>query len=106
MVAGLGLLTSAPLCSLLFLGIGGGALPLHLATHHPRCRMVGVESDARVLEQLVYKWRHSRDAIAPVLAAQYVKLHESGWGGVLTEADIQSDVERLFGGAFEAFLAK
>jgi hypothetical protein len=50
MVAGLGLATAAPLRSLLVLGVGGGALPLHLATHHPRCRMIGVEADARVLE--------------------------------------------------------
>lgn len=50
MVAGIGLAT-ARLRSMLFLGVGGGALMLHLAAAHgPRCpRMVGVEADARVL---------------------------------------------------------
>ena len=49
MVAGLGLGSAAPLRSLLFLGVGGGALPLHLAEHYPRCRMTGVEVDEHVL---------------------------------------------------------
>ena len=61
-------------------------------------------SDARVLDQLVYKWHHSRQAIAPVIDAQYRKLIEAGWE--LSETDIERDVELLFGGAFEAFLAK
>ena len=62
------------------------------------------DSNARVLDQLVYKWHHSRQAIAPVIAAQYRKLIEAGWE--LSETDIERDVELLFGGAFEAFLAK
>ena len=61
-------------------------------------------SDSRVLDQLLYKWKHSRQAIAPVLAAQYRQLIESGWD--VSEADVQHDVELLFGGAFEAFMAK
>lgn len=61
-------------------------------------------SDARVLDQLLYKWRHSRRAIAPVLARQYGKLLEAGWE--VREADIERDVHRLFGGAYEEFLAK
>ena len=62
-------------------------------------------SDARVLEQLLYKWRHSRAVIAPLLAQAYCKLVESGWEG-LTEDDVRADVARLFGGAFEDFLDK
>jgi len=61
-------------------------------------------SDARVLDQLVYKWKHSRDVIGPVLAAQYKKLIAAGWE--VSEADVERDVSLLFGGAFEAFLAK
>jgi len=61
-------------------------------------------SDARVLDQLLYKWKHSRDVVAPLLAAQYKKLVASGWH--ISEADIQRDVHLLFGGSFEAFLAK
>ena len=59
---------------------------------------------ARVLEQLLYKWKHSRKAVAPALAAQYRRLLDAGWE--LTEADVTRDLELLFGGAYEAFLAK
>jgi len=50
------------------------------------------------------RWQHSRDVIAPLLAAQYRKLVRSGWR--LTKQDVERDVNLLFGGAFEAFLAK
>ncbi|EOD14818.1 hypothetical protein EMIHUDRAFT_96482 [Emiliania huxleyi CCMP1516] len=59
---------------------------------------------AQVLDQLVYKWAHSREAVTPVLAAQYRKLLEAGWP--LSEADVERDVGLLFGGAYEEFLAK
>jgi len=36
-------------------------------------------SDARVLDQLIYKWDHSRQIIASVLADQYARLEESGY---------------------------
>ena len=58
-------------------------------------------SDARVLDQLIYKWRHSRGVIGKVLAEKYVNLAEAGWEA--TEAEIQRDVSDLFGGAFEKF---
>ena len=61
-------------------------------------------SDARVLEQLLYKWAHSRAVVAPILAEQYKKLIEAGW--VVSRADVERDVALLFGGAFEAFMAK
>ena len=61
-------------------------------------------SDSRVLDQLLYKWRHSREIVWPVLAAQYRQLLNAGW--TLTEADVEKDVALLFGGAFEAFLTK
>ena len=61
-------------------------------------------SDARVLDQLIYKWSHSRSVIAKVLAEEYAKLCESGW--TLTRAEIRRDVNRLFGGSYEEFMAK
>jgi hypothetical protein len=51
-------------------------------------------SDARVLEQLVYKWDHSRTVIADVLTEQYVQLAGTGWS--LTESAVAGDVGRLF----------
>jgi len=59
-------------------------------------------SDARVLEQLIYKWRSSRRTIAPVLADAYRLLIEDG--RVVTRDVIQKDVERLFQTNFERFL--
>lgn len=58
-------------------------------------------SDARVLDQLIYKWQHSRQVIGRVLTEKYVDLANTGW--VTTEAEIRRDVESLFGGAFERF---
>lgn len=58
-------------------------------------------SDARVLEQLVYKWDHSRRIIARVLAEKYWALAQTGWRTTRTE--IERDVQDLFGGAFERF---
>ena len=58
-------------------------------------------SDARVLDQLVYKWRHSRRIIADVLVEKYAELSRSGWQ--TTRAEVERDVKNLFGGAFERF---
>ena len=58
-------------------------------------------SDARVLDQIIYKWRHSRRVIARVLADKYCDLADTGWA--VTEEEIQRDVNGLFGGAFTRF---
>lgn len=60
-------------------------------------------SDARVLDQLVYKWSHSRAIIAKVLADKYADLARAGWQ--VSEAEIRRDVAALFGGTFEQFCA-
>lgn len=60
-------------------------------------------SDARVLEQLVYKWDHSRRVIAKVFAEKYVDLHDTGWA--VTRAAIRSDVKRMFQDNYLGFLA-
>ena len=61
-------------------------------------------SDARVLEQLVYKWRHNRQVIAKILVEKYTELGQSGWQ--TTRAEVERDVKDLFGGAFERFCGK
>ena len=66
--------------------------------------MTAQHSDARVLDQLIYKWGHSRRIIAGVLKEKYADLAATGW--VVTEAEIQRDMEALFGGSFEAFLKR
>jgi hypothetical protein len=50
-------------------------------------------SDARVLEQVVYKWRNTRRTIAPILTESYRLMQEDGRPA--TPADIQRDVSRL-----------
>ena len=61
-------------------------------------------SDARVLDQVIYKWSHTRTIVANVLADKYRDLVHAGWRP--TEQEIRRDVRRLFGGMFEEFLAK
>ncbi len=58
-------------------------------------------SDARVLDQLIYKWQHSRRLIARVLVDKYADLIQTGWEP--REGEIERDVKNLFGGAFERF---
>jgi len=58
-------------------------------------------SDARVLDQLIYKWQHSRRLITKVLAEKYQDLAQTGWE--LSDSEIQRDVKNLFGGSFERF---
>ncbi|MBI2435566.1 MAG: glucuronate isomerase, partial [Candidatus Hydrogenedentes bacterium] len=59
-------------------------------------------SDARVLDQVIYKWDHSREIIARVLEQKYADLAATGW--MLQEAEIRRDVEALLGGVFWRFL--
>ena len=62
-------------------------------------------SDARVVDQLIYKWAHSRSVVAKVLAGEIQKLCASGcWS--MTRAELRRDVQRIFGGSYEEFLAK
>ncbi len=59
-------------------------------------------SDARVLDQLIYKWPHSRRIIAQVLADKYEDVTRTGWP--VTGKEIRRDVARLFSGNFEEFV--
>ncbi|HEV7892001.1 MAG TPA: hypothetical protein VGP08_15255 [Pyrinomonadaceae bacterium] len=74
---------------------------------HERLELLGTSfipqhSDARVLEQLVYKWRHARRSIAEALSAAYERLLESG--RAVTRAEVERDVERMFSGNFRAWV--
>jgi hypothetical protein len=66
--------------------------------------MIPQHSDARVIDQVIYKWGHSKRIIGDVLAAKYGDLLVSGWA--LEEGELQRDVDRLFGGNFWSFLEK
>jgi hypothetical protein len=58
-------------------------------------------SDARVLEQLIYKWRNTRRTLAPILANRYRLLFDDG--RPVTREDIKRDITRLFRTNFENF---
>lgn len=61
-------------------------------------------SDARVLEQLLYKWPHSRRDIATALAEQYVGIVQDG--RPVTAAEIARDTRRLFSENFLAWTGR
>ena len=58
-------------------------------------------SDARILEQVIYKWRNTRRTLAPVLAKTYQLLADDG--RAVRRADIERDVQRLFRTNFQTF---
>ena len=64
--------------------------------------MIPQHSDSRVLDQLLYKWEHSRAIIGKVLADKFTDVMETEW--VLTESDVKAEVERLLKGNFLEFL--
>lgn len=70
--------------------LGGSVIPQH--------------SDCRILDQLLYKWDHSRKIIAKVLCDKYMDLFDSGWR--LEEEEIRQDVEDLLGGTFWKFIGR
>ena len=59
-------------------------------------------SDARVLEQLIYKWKHSRQQIADALFASYQQL--LGSGRAVTSEEISRDVNRMFSRNFHEWI--
>ncbi len=59
-------------------------------------------SDARVLEQVIYKWRNTRRTMAPILARSYQLLVEDG--RPVTRDEIKRDITRLFRTNFERWV--
>jgi hypothetical protein len=59
-------------------------------------------SDARVLDQLVYKWAHTRRAIAAALYDSYLRLMGDHYP--LTRESIEHDVRRMFSGNFREWV--
>lgn len=60
-------------------------------------------SDARVLEQLIYKWKHARQQIADALYETYRQLLNSG--RAVTSEEISRDVNRMFSGNFNQWIS-
>ncbi|MGA8027455.1 MAG: glucuronate isomerase [Bryobacteraceae bacterium] len=71
-----------------------------------RLEMLGISfipqhSDARILDQIIYKWKHSRYTIGASLTASYEALTRDGWR--LTTGQLERDVKRLFQDNFREF---
>jgi len=58
-------------------------------------------SDARILEQVIYKWRNTRRTLAPILAHSFQLLAEDG--RAVTRAEIHRDVKRLLRTNFQSW---
>ena len=61
-------------------------------------------SDARVLEQVIYKWRNTRRTLAPILTNTFRLLEEDG--RPVTRSQIRAEIARLFRSNFERFCAR
>jgi len=59
-------------------------------------------SDARVLDQLIYKWEHSRLVIADALYDSYAGLLRDG--RAVTRREIERDAAKLFSGNFRQWV--
>lgn len=59
---------------------------------------VAQHSDARILDQLLYKWSHTRRILADVLYQYYAQLLTAG--RFVTRAEIKRDIESLLAGNF------
>src|SRR5437868_9537256 len=61
-------------------------------------------SDARVLEQVIYKWQNTRRTLAAILAGSYRTLIEDGRR--VTRQEVQRDVEKLLRSNFEKWVGR
>ena len=61
-------------------------------------------SDARVLDQIIYKWDHSRQNIGKVLADKYAAIAATGW--IPVEGEIEREARELLGGSFQRFVTR
>jgi len=68
--------------------LGSGFIPQH--------------SDCRVLDQMIYKWDHSKKIIENVRLDKYSDILKTGW--IIDESEIKRDINKLFGENFWRFI--
>jgi hypothetical protein len=61
-------------------------------------------SDARILEQVIYKWTHTRSILAEVLTDKFTDLEKTGLR--VTEAQVQKTVRDYLSDNFSRFLQR
>ena len=59
-------------------------------------------SDARILDQLIYKWEHSRAIIGSVLKSKFIDLANAGWN--VTKDEVDRTVKSFLSDNFTRFL--
>jgi hypothetical protein len=59
-------------------------------------------SDARILDQIVYKWDHSRAIIAKVMKDKFADLAATGWH--VTQAEVRKTAEQFLSSNFADFV--
>jgi hypothetical protein len=59
-------------------------------------------SDCRILDQLVYKWDHSRAVIAKVMTEKFTDLAQAGWP--VTREEVERTAKGYLSGNFESYL--
>jgi len=64
--------------------------------------MVPQHSDARVLDQIVYKWRHFKELLIAVLDEKYSAIEQSGW--LVSDDELERDIAGLLGRTFWEFI--
>jgi hypothetical protein len=64
--------------------------------------MIPQHSDARVFDQIIYKWAHSKTILVKVLAEKYGEIEQTGWR--LCDEELARDIAGMLGGTFWRFL--
>jgi hypothetical protein len=59
-------------------------------------------SDCRILDQLIYKWDHSRRVIAKVMTDKFIDLAEAGW--VVTQEEVARTAKRYLSDNFAEYV--
>lgn len=61
-------------------------------------------SDARVLDQIIYKWQHTKEVLADILTEKYAAIAAAGWK--VTTEELERDIADLLRNNFWRFLEK
>jgi len=65
--------------------------------------MVPQHSDARVLDQIIYKWAHTKTILTRVLAETYGAVEATGWR--VSDDELRRDIAGMLGETFWRFIA-
>jgi hypothetical protein len=64
--------------------------------------MIPQHSDARVLDQIIYKWNHTKELLVTILTQKYGETQDTGWE--VRDSEIERDVRNMFRDNFWNFI--